>query len=100
MPRYKVVNGVRTQLTEAEEAELDADREVVDLDMEPIRALRDGRLRGTDWTRLDDAPLGPHTAAEWATYRQALRDLPSTYSRVSAVVWPNDPPTQAAIDAE
>jgi len=44
--------------------------------------------------------LAGHTAEEWATYRQALRDLPSVYSRVSEVVWPNDPPTQAAIDAE
>ena len=99
MPMYKVVNGVRTQLTEAEEAELDADREAGDLDMTPIRALRDGRLRGTDWTQLTDAPLGAPTAEEWATYRQALRDLPATYSRVSELVWPNDPPTQAAIDA-
>ena len=99
MPRYKVVNGVRSQLTEAEEAALDAQAEAHDLDINEIRPRRNGLLSGSDWTRLDDAPLGPHTAAEWATYRQALRDLPSTYSRVSAVVWPNDPPTQAAIDA-
>jgi len=67
--------------------------------MEPIRALRDSRLRVTDWTMLSDAPLGDHTVEEWGAYRQDLRDLPETYSRVSEVVWPNDPPTQAAIDA-
>jgi len=26
--------------------------------------------------------------------------LPATYSRVSEVVWPNDPPTQVVVDAE
>ena len=69
------------------------------LDMSFIKSPRNGALAASDWTRLDDASLGAHTAEEWATYRQALRDLPATYSRVSELVWPNDPPTQAAIDA-
>ena len=99
MPRQKVVNGVYYDLTPEEEAELDAEVEAHDLNMNHIRAPRDGRLRGTDWTQLGDAALGDHTAEEWATYRQSLRDVPQTYSRVSEVVWPNDPPTQAVIDA-
>ncbi len=99
MPRYKIVNNVRSELTAEEEAELDARREAADLDMNEVRGQRDGQLRGTDWTQLGDAALGDHTAEEWATHRQALRDVPQTYSRVSEVVWPNDPPTQAAIDA-
>tara|TARA_Y100001949_G_C15812674_1_gene254181 strand:+ start:71 stop:346 length:276 start_codon:yes stop_codon:yes gene_type:complete len=86
-------------LTESEEAELDARAEAADLDLSMVRSQRNGLLSGSDWTQIGDAALGDHTAEEWATYRQALRDLPSTYSRVSAVVWPNDPPTQAAIDA-
>ena len=92
MPLQKVVDGVYIDLTEAEEAELDAEAEAHDLDMNHIRGPRDSRLRNTDWTRLDDAALGDHTAEEWATYRQALRNLPVTYSRVSEVVWPEDPP--------
>ena len=99
MPRYKIVNNVRIELTAEEEAELDATAEAADLDMNHIRGQRDGQLRGSDWTQLGDAALAGHTAGEWATYRQALRDVPQTYSRVSEVVWPNDPPTQAAIDA-
>ena len=77
--------------------------------MGQIRSQRDGQLSVSDWTQIGDATLGDHTAEEWRTYRQALRDLPSTYSRVSAVVWPEDPPTakitrkviagQAAYDA-
>ena len=74
--------------------------EASDLNLNDVRSQRNGMLAATDWTQLGDAALGDHTAAEWATYRQALRDLPAVYSRVSEVVWPNDPPTQAAIDAE
>ena len=100
MARQKVVNGVYYDLTAEEEAELAARAEAHDLDMNHVRGQRDGMLRGSDWTQLGDAALGDHTAAEYAEWRQALRDVPPTYSRVSEVVWPNDPPTQAAIDAE
>ena len=96
MPRQKVVNGVYYDLTDAEEAELIGRAEASDLDMNMVRGQRDGMLSAADWTRLDDASLGAHTAEEWATYRQALRDLPATYSRQSEVVWPEDPPTAKA----
>ena len=99
MARRKVVNGVYYDLTAEEEAELTAQAEAADLDLGMVRGTRDGMLRGSDWTQIGDAALGDHTAEEWATHRQALRDLPQTYDRVSEVVWPNDPPTQAAIDA-
>jgi|TARA_Y100001951_G_C11100501_1_gene161751 hypothetical protein len=93
MPRQKVVNNIYIDLTPEEEAELDAQAEAYDLDMGQIRSQRDGQLSVSDWTQIGDATLGDHTAEEWRTYRQALRDLPSTYSRVSEVVWPEDPPT-------
>jgi hypothetical protein len=99
MPRQKVVNGVYIDLTEAELAQRDADMEAHDLDLNHVRGQRNGLLSGSDWTQIGDAALGDHTAEEWATYREELRDLTETYSRVSDVVWPNDPPTQAAIDA-
>ena len=100
MPRQKVVNGVYYDLTDAEEAELAAMAEAADLDLNHVRGQRDGQLRGSDWTQLGDAALAGHTAEEWATYRQSLRDVPQTYDRVSEVVWPNDPPTQVIVDAE
>ena len=100
MARRKVVNGVYIDLTAEEEAELDAQAEAADLDLTPIRHERNGMLAAADWTQLGDAALGDHTPEEWATYRQSLRDLPSVYSRVSEVVWPNDPPTQVIVDAE
>ena len=91
MPRQKVVNGVYYDLTAEEEAQIDADAEAHDLDLGPIRNQRNGMLAAADWTQLDDAALGDHTAEDWQTYRQELRDLPATYSRVSEVVWPTPP---------
>ena len=99
MARQKVVNGVYMDLPAEEEAALAARAEAADLDLNHVRGQRDGMLRGSDWTQIGDAALGDHTAEDWQTYRQELRALPATYSRVSEVVWPMDPPTQAAWDA-
>ena len=38
-----------------------------------VRAARDAALTASDWTQVADAPVDK---AAWATYRQALRDLP------------------------
>jgi hypothetical protein len=38
-----------------------------------VRAQRDRLLSGSDWTQVADAPVDK---VVWATYRQALRDLP------------------------
>ena len=110
MARQKVVNNVYYDLTAEEEAEMAARAEAADLDLSHVRSQRNSLLSASDWTRLDDAALGDHTAAEWATYRQALRDYPAQSDRVSTLpAWPEDPPTakitrkkvagQAAYDA-
>jgi len=95
-PRYKVVNGQYIELTQSELDELEAQAEAADLDMSMVRGQRDGLLRSTDWTQLGDATLGDHTAEEWRTYRQALKDIPQNHTRVSTVVWPETPPEEAA----
>tara|TARA_R100000781_G_scaffold21234_1_gene15949 strand:+ start:76 stop:384 length:309 start_codon:yes stop_codon:yes gene_type:complete len=99
-PKYKYVNGERMELTDDEIAAILADREAFDLDFHHIRIQRDSLLKASDWTQIADASLGAHTAEEWATYRQELRDLPAGFSRVSEVVFPDDPPTAAAKAAE
>ncbi len=94
MPRYKIENGVRSQYTAEEEAQADADAEAQDLNLTWVRVDRNSRLAASDWTRLDDAALGEHTAEEWATYRQTLRNYPAQSDRVSTLpAWPEDPPT-------
>ena len=40
-----------------------------------VRLWRNDELAATDWTQVADAPVD---ASAWATYRQALRDLPAT----------------------
>ena len=99
-PRYKVVNGEYIELTAEEIQELNDRAAAADLDFSMVRADRDSMLAGCDWTQIADAALGAHTVEEWATYRQELRDLPSAHSKVSEVVWPDDPPTAAAKAAE
>jgi hypothetical protein len=55
---------------------------------ENIRTERNKRLADTDWTQLADSTAN---AADWATYRQALRDLPSTDGFPHNVTWPTQP---------
>ena len=46
-----------------------------DQKLEQVRLWRNAELAQTDWTQVADAPVD---ASAWATYRQALRDLPAT----------------------
>ena len=46
-----------------------------DLYLIRMRFWRDTELARTDWTQVADAPVDQ---AAWATYRQALRDLPAS----------------------
>ena len=98
--RYKNVNGEVIELTADEIKMFDDRAAAADLDFTFIRAQRNSALAACDWTQISDATLGAHTAEEWAAYRQELRDLPSKHSKVSEVVWPDDPPTAAARAAE
>jgi hypothetical protein len=59
-----------------------------------VRALRDNLLSESDWTQLSDSPLTDSKKIEWATYRQTLRDIPSSQSSVtdkSNITWPTEP---------
>ena len=53
-----------------------------------IRATRDARLSGSDWTQVADAPVDK---AAWATYRQALRDVPAQTGFPWDITWPEKP---------
>ena len=100
MALMKVVNGEYIELTAEEIQQREDDAAAQDLDLSGVRQQRDSILKRTDWTQIADAALGAHTAEEWAAYRQELRDLPSKHSKVSEVVFPDDPPTAAAKAAE
>ena len=53
-----------------------------------VRADRDRRLAVSDWTQVADSPVDK---AVWATYRQALRDVPTQIGFPWNVVWPTQP---------
>ena len=52
------------------------------------RAERNLRLTACDWTALPDAPLDEAQKAEWAVYRQSLRDVTDQPGFPDAIVWP------------
>jgi len=61
-----------------------------------IRGMRDQLLRDSDFSQLADSPLDSTAKANWATYRQELRDLPvdqdiDSMEAMSEVTWPAKP---------
>ena len=56
-----------------------------------VRAERDKKLTDTDWTQLSDSPLSDSDKTAWATYRQSLRDLPSSTGFPHTMTWPTEP---------
>lgn len=80
-------------LTEEEQAALDAKKAAWaaganDRAAAEIRTERDAKLTESDWTQVADAPVDQ---AAWATYRQALRDIPSQAGFPNEVTWPTEP---------
>jgi hypothetical protein len=53
-----------------------------------VRAERNTKLKDSDWTQVEDAPVNK---AAWATYRQALRDITAQPSFPWGVEWPTQP---------
>jgi hypothetical protein len=53
-----------------------------------MRYWRNGELARTDWTQLPDSVCNK---SAWATYRQALRDLPSSNSDPRKIELPEVP---------
>lgn len=53
-----------------------------------LREHRNKLLADSDWTQVADAPVDK---AAWATYRQALRDMPSSADFPWDAVWPTKP---------
>lgn len=53
-----------------------------------IRLKRKTLLTASDWTQVLDAPVDQ---AAWATYRQALRDIPQQAGFPLSIVWPSQP---------
>ena len=62
--------------------------------LEILRNKRNELLKESDWTQVNDCPLSDSKKQEWLTYRQELRDLPSTNqsaNNIADVIFPSIP---------
>ncbi|MAW50993.1 MAG: hypothetical protein CMC41_07785 [Flavobacteriaceae bacterium] len=95
MPRYILENGVRRQMTDAEETARDAEETAwangaLDRAMDTLRTNRDRIIAETDYLALSDVTMSD----AWKTYRQSLRDITSgvdTVEKAENVTWPTKP---------
>ena len=92
----KIVDGVLVDMTQeeidarlAEEAAFEAGR--ADREAASVRSRRDGLLQETDWIVAKSYERGEPVPSDWASYRQALRDITAQASFPYAVVWPTKP---------
>ena len=92
---HKYVNGELVELTADEEKVLEAQKKIdivesLEMEKKEKRQKRNDLLAASDWTQANDSPLANDKKIEWATYRTALRDLPSNKSWPD-VTFPEEP---------
>lgn len=89
---YVSENGVQREYTEEEYAQYAIDNQSVAAGLPNlVRKQRDSLLAKCDWTQTVDSPLTAEQKTAWATYRQALRDLPSQSGFPLNVKFPEQP---------
>ena len=55
------------------------------------RATRDGLIASCDWMAIKAFEAGTTVSTEWATYRQALRDVSAQAGFPNDITWPEKP---------
>jgi hypothetical protein len=82
-------DGEFVSMVQVESLTADEIQAAKDSAMSQIRGQRNQLLKNCDWTQIADC-TADKTA--WATYRQALRDLPSSITEPRSFAdWPHDP---------
>lgn len=56
-----------------------------------VRASRDSKLAESDWRVIKAVEMSTALPAEWATYRQALRDVTAQAGFPWTITWPDAP---------
>jgi len=82
-----LTDGVWTQVWNVTDATSEEIAERTANESANVRAQRDRKLADTDWSGLSDTTM----SSEMATYRQALRDVPSQSGFPWTVNWPSQP---------
>jgi hypothetical protein len=78
------VNGETTAIEQESAYKAQKDSEQAKL----IRQQRNDKLKESDWTQVEDAPINKTL---WATYRQSLRDITSQEGFPWNITWPIEP---------
>ena len=97
MVMYKIVNGIKVQMSSTEETARLAEEKAwndgaFDRGLEELRIKRNQLLVESDWTQFRDVTLTKD--ADWKTYRQSLRDITkdlTTVDDIDKVTWPTKP---------
>ena len=93
MPNYHTTSEGNVPFTAEEEVQWAADQAAWaaganDRKAVEVRSERNAKLAATDWTQVADTTADK---AAWATYRQALRNVPTQAGFPNTVVWPVAP---------
>lgn len=98
MTLTKNVDGEEVPLTEEDLAEITAIQQTWadganDRAAAVLREDRNKLLADSDWTQFNDSPLNNEDKIAWATYRTALRDLPThaNWPNLNDEDWPTKP---------
>lgn len=94
MTRYHLTKNGNIPFSPEEEAEFDALQSNKKITLEKIavddaRQKRNQLLKDSDWTQMPD--YSGANKADWATYRQLLRDLPAQSGFPTTINWPVEP---------
>ena len=82
---YTIVDGSAVRKAQSDIDQAETDRAWIQ-----FRNRRNGYLADSDWTQASDSPLTDAKKQEWATYRQQLRDMPTTADPTNPT-WPSKP---------
>lgn len=82
------IKGVWTQVWNISNVDADTLAERTEGRAKQVRDERNYKIAACDWTQLEDAPVDK---TAWATYRQALRDVPEQAGFPWGVTWPTKP---------
>ena len=74
-----------------EEQETTHTQKIADDKASEIRTKRDKLLSECDWVVVKAKETNTEISSDWATYRQALRDITSQETFPTSVTWPNKP---------
>ena len=78
-----------TEQSDRQNEEIEFSLDIIEKAKTGLRQMRNAKLQDSDWTQMPDANLTTEVRDAWVAYRQALRDIPNTYTSIEDVIWPD-----------